>query len=478
MTLNKKLIISYLFLSLLILALGLSALYAKSLVLKTFKKIPEQNIEKLILVTEMSHLMQEGQMQTEFMALATNIDELKVYANNVKEVIKKFKEEKIKYQALDISNEESAIFLSFTNGWDTWVNESHKIMINPESITFTEFGNSLGTIVRKDILDAHEGMEDSLDELFTFHKNSAQSNKQQAEATSQSSNLILSSLIAIGVILSLFLGVLFSKNITGNLGKATLKIVNLSQQSETKIEQINGNSHELNNMANHSAEIADRTCNALDSLQIEIKNNEQNSQLFTTKLNSSLKIANDALNHVKDLDQSVENIKANSHKMTEIINIIEDIAFQTNLLALNASVEAARAGEQGRGFAVVADAVRMLSQRSSNSAKDIRDLISQAVEEANLSSKKSTYCNKLIFNLSAEIENVSKIGNLINASSKNQSNLVSESVNHMDLIKNQNQKTLIQVTETSKSSREISDDIKSLNICIDELNRSFFKKSA
>lgn len=76
-------------------------------------------------------------------------------------------------------------------------------------------------------------------------------------------------------------------------------------------------------------------------------------------------------------------IKSNASRISEIIGLIEGIAFQTNILALNAAVEAARAGEQGRGFAVVASEVRSLAQRSSKAAKEIKDLISTSVDTTN-----------------------------------------------------------------------------------------------
>ena len=86
---------------------------------------------------------------------------------------------------------------------------------------------------------------------------------------------------------------------------------------------------------------------------------------------------------IEQVISTMGGIHSSSTKISDIIGVIDGIAFQTNILALNAAVEAARAGEAGRGFAVVAGEVRNLAQRSAGAAKEIKDLITSSVEQIN-----------------------------------------------------------------------------------------------
>jgi len=112
--------------------------------------------------------------------------------------------------------------------------------------------------------------------------------------------------------------------------------------------------------------------------------------------------------------------------MSDIINLIDSIAFQTNILALNAAVEAARAGEHGKGFAVVAQEVRNLAQKTANSSKDIRTLIENSTQQSNRGLEMVRQVNSKMDEMVLNVDNVSEILKEIERASLEQSDGVQQ----------------------------------------------------
>ena len=118
----------------------------------------------------------------------------------------------------------------------------------------------------------------------------------------------------------------------------------------------------------------------MEELSATVKQNAAAAEQANQLARSASTVAMQGGEVVGQVVETMKGINESSRKISDIISVIDGIAFQTNILALNAAVEAARAGEQGRGFAVVASEVRSLAGRSAEAAKEIKTLISTSVE--------------------------------------------------------------------------------------------------
>lgn len=181
-----------------------------------------------------------------------------------------------------------------------------------------------------------------------------------------------------------------------NLIDASTKVSDASSTQAAAIEETSASLEEITSMVSINA-------------QSSLKAKELASEARETAIKGSIEM--------EKLMASMNDISASSKKIEEIMGLIDDIAFQTNLLSLNASVEAARAGEHGKGFAVVADAVRTLAQKSAQSAKEIKSLISESLVQIDDGKKGADQAGHSMALIQKSIENVSVLnGEIANAS--------------------------------------------------------------
>ncbi len=239
-----------------------------------------------------------------------------------------------------------------------------------------------------------------------------------------------------------------------NLTKTVSTVRTGSDAIAIATKEISAGNLDLSSRTEQQAASLEETASSMEELTSTVKHNADNARQASTLAVNASQIASAGNDVVSRVVSTMDEIKDSSAKITEIVGIIDGIAFQTNILALNAAVEAARAGEQGRGFAVVASEVRALAQRSSSAAKEIKDLIMLSVDRVKIGSTLATQAGTTMSDIIGAVQRVTDImGEISSASSEQSSGIdqVSRAVSQMDEATQQNAALVEQASAAAKS---------------------------
>ena len=222
----------------------------------------------------------------------------------------------------------------------------------------------------------------------------------------------------------------------------------------TASSQIASGNVELSSRTEDQAAAIVEAASRMTELTDAVRHSTKNAREVNTLAREADQVSGKGGEVVYSMVKKIEDIMESSAKISDIINIIEDIAFQTNILALNAAVEAARAGEHGKGFAVVAGEVRNLAQRSASAANEIKDLISTSVSLIKDSSELGNNVNIAFNDINNAIRNVSCLINEMAISSAEQAKgieKVSLAVYRIDGMTQNNSALVEEVSSASES---------------------------
>ena len=242
-----------------------------------------------------------------------------------------------------------------------------------------------------------------------------------------------------------------------SLRKLVTEVRSATENIATASSEIAQGNNDLAHRTEDTASNLQSTASSMEELTSTVRQTSDSAQTANQMATSAAAVAARGGEVVARVVSTMQDINASSNKISDIIGVIDGIAFQTNILALNAAVEAARAGEQGRGFAVVASEVRSLAGRSAEAAKEIKALINASVEKVESGTQLVGSAGATMTEIVESVQRVTDIIGEIRSATSEQSQGIAQvntAMNQLDQMTQQNSALVEQSTAAADSLRE------------------------
>jgi methyl-accepting chemotaxis protein len=245
-------------------------------------------------------------------------------------------------------------------------------------------------------------------------------------------------------------------DVSGGLNSLVTDIRDTAQQIDRASAEIASGNLDLSSRTEGTAAVIEQATVTIEQFTDSVRASALQASEANTLAARTADVAHSGGRMVSGVAEAMDGISARAKKISEIVGVIDGIAFQTNILALNAAVEAARAGEQGRGFGVVAGEVRSLAKRSGDAAREIRTLIGSSVNEIEACTDRARSAGQKMTHIVSSIGDVSRTIALVSTAADQQADSIAQFNQTLSEVERNTQQNAAMVEQASAATESLN----------------------